>query len=125
MLNEAKDAAYCEEEFQELRLGNIMLRQIGPCQRCKTTTLNWERNERHPESEPLTTLVEKRRHPQYGPIFGVYWQPDIIETRCYFRTLLSGYPEPSKLQMIPTIINKSDLIFVRVRKRTYHLSERK
>ena len=31
VLNEAADAAYCEEEFQELRLDNIMLRQIGPC----------------------------------------------------------------------------------------------
>ena len=31
VLNELDDDAYCEEEFQELRLGNIMFRQIGPC----------------------------------------------------------------------------------------------
>ena len=62
VINEVHDDAYCEEEFQELRIGNVMFRQIGPCRRCKTTSLNWVRNERHPKMEPYTTLCQARKH---------------------------------------------------------------
>ena len=31
VIDEEDDAAYCEEEFQELRIANVMFRQVGPC----------------------------------------------------------------------------------------------
>lgn len=48
VIDEENDEPYCEDEFQELRIANVMFRQIGPCQRCKTVTLNWSLNNRHP-----------------------------------------------------------------------------
>lgn len=74
------EKAYCEDEFQEMRIANIMFRQLGPCQRCKTTSLNWKRNERDPNLEPFSTICEIRNHPKFGPIFGTYIQPEIIES---------------------------------------------
>lgn len=35
---------YCEDEFFELRIQNVLFRLLGPCQRCKTTSLNWGKN---------------------------------------------------------------------------------
>lgn len=72
VINEPDEEPFCEEEFQQLRVANVMLRQIGPCKRCKTTSLNWARNERHPEMEPYTLLNQARKHHKYGPIFGIY-----------------------------------------------------
>ena len=56
VINEEMDEPYCEDEFQELRIANIMFRQIGPCIRCKTTSLNGKLNIRHPNMEPYTTI---------------------------------------------------------------------
>ena len=34
LIDEENDAAYCEEEFQEVRIANVLFRHVGPCQRC-------------------------------------------------------------------------------------------
>jgi uncharacterized protein YcbX len=56
VIDEEYDDAYCEDEYQELRIANIMFRQLGPCIRCKTTSLNWRLNQRDPNMEPYATL---------------------------------------------------------------------
>ena len=56
VINEEYDEPYCEDEFLEMRIANIMFRQAGPCIRCKTTTLNWKMNMRHPKNEPYATI---------------------------------------------------------------------
>ena len=71
---------YIEDEFCQLRLKNVLFRQIGPCIRCKTTTLNWEKNIRHPLNEPYRTLQDVRHHDKMGQLFGIYLQPEIIES---------------------------------------------
>lgn len=52
-----------EDEFAQMRVGNLMFRQVGPCARCKTTTIQWGLNNRHPDSEPFVSISEVRRHP--------------------------------------------------------------
>ena len=84
MIDEEFDEPFCEDEFQEVRIANILFRQTGPCQRCKTTSLNWRNNIRHPKLEPFTTICQIRKHHKLGPIFGTYIQPDIIETKEQF-----------------------------------------
>jgi len=95
VIDEDLDEAYCEEEFMEMRIANIMLRQVGPCVRCKTTSLLWKKNMRHPELEPYTTIDETRNHKeQGGPLFGTYLQPDIIGRKEDFEELLGQYEVP-------------------------------
>jgi len=78
------DEAWLEEEYQQLRVQTIMWRQIGPCSRCKTTSLSLKNNGRSDKMEPYMTIMEKRKHPLRGSIFGVYYQPDLIPTRAEF-----------------------------------------
>ena len=82
------DRAWSEEEYQQLRIKNMMFRQIGPCQRCKSTLMSLEKNERQKLSEPYMTINKLRKHPTLGGIFGVYYQPDIIQTTDYFEILM-------------------------------------
>ena len=84
--------AYCEDELFELRIQNVLFRLLGPCQRCKTTSLNWGKNCRDDLMEPFMTICEKRKHPKFGPIFGTYLKPDVISTKKDFEELLDGYP---------------------------------
>ena len=71
-----------------MRIGNTMFRQVGPCQRCKTTSLNWKFNCRDPNMEPYTILTQIRKHHKWGPIFGTYIQPDIIGRKEDFKEIL-------------------------------------
>jgi len=73
--------AYLEDEFVELRISNILFRLLGPCKRCKTTSLNWRLNIRDEEMEPYMTICKVRKHPTFGPIFGTYLKPDIIPSK--------------------------------------------
>jgi len=123
VIDEEFDEPYCEEEFQEMRVGNIMFRQVGPCHRCKTTSLNWKLNIRHPTMEPYATICETRKHHKLGPIFGVYFQPEIIETKEDFKELFPDYPMVQDRSFGEHgIIKKGDVFKIRVRKRTYYLS---
>ena len=66
------DPAFSEDEFQQLRIANMLLRQTGPCVRCKTTIFNWHTKQNMPENEPLDTIFKHRKHQKWGPIFGIY-----------------------------------------------------
>lgn len=38
-----QEPAYCEEEMQQFRIENMLVRQVGPCSRCKMTSVNWQK----------------------------------------------------------------------------------
>ena len=100
----------------------MMFRNIGPTARCHTTSLDWRRNIRHPKHEPYATLSATRKHSHYGIMFGVYWQPDIIETKEEFEKLFPEYPMVNDRSFGKNgIVKKGDSFKLRVRKRTYSL----
>ena len=48
---------YCEDEIKFAKLKNGMyFRLIGPCLRCKTTSINWEKRKRDENLEPYKTI---------------------------------------------------------------------
>lgn len=111
---------YAEDEFCELRIANVLFRLLGPCHRCKTTSLNWGKNRRDDLMEPFMTICKVRNHPKYGPIFGTYLKPDIIPTAKDFKELFDGYPIPKDRSFGPTgIIKLKDSFKLRLRKKTY------
>lgn len=70
--------SYEEDSFDQMRIGNIMLRQQGPCVRCRAMALDWENKKRHEELEPYSTLTRTRMLRGKGPIFGMYYHWDIL-----------------------------------------------
>ena len=122
VIDEEYDDAYCEDEFQEMRIANVMFRQLGPTIRCKTTSLNWRLNQRDPDLEPFATIQQVRKHHKLGPLFGTYLQPEVIPTRQDFEELLPGYSIPLDRSFGTTgIIKEGDTIKLRKRRRTYYV----
>lgn len=52
-------AAYAEDAWPKIRIGNMVLRPAGPCARCAVTTTDQRTGERF--KEPLRTLANYRR----------------------------------------------------------------
>lgn len=106
---------YSEDTMQECRIGNVMMRLVGYCSRCKAVTCNFETNDRNPELEPTDTLAAYRKH-EFGTLFGTYHQIEIIGSAPQFRRLLPDYPVPRdrKIDAEYGIICKGDEIKVRV-----------
>lgn len=78
--------------------------------------------------EPYTIIQEKRRHVKYGPIFGVYVQPDIIGTKEDFRELLGpkyDVPTDRSIQPGSGIVKMGDTFKIRVRRRDYSMTDLK
>ncbi len=62
--------AYGEDEVHELQVGGLSLRAVKPCTRCKITTTDQDTGVAQ-GTEPLSTLMKYRRHPQLrGVTFG-------------------------------------------------------
>lgn len=72
--------AFAEDNFFELRVGPILMRNSGPCIRCDTIRMNLDKNVRVDEFEPYSTLGTFRTVPGMGVIFGMYYQMDVLET---------------------------------------------
>ena len=70
--------AYEEEEFDQMRIGNVMIRQQGPCVRCKAMSVNWNKFCFDENLEPYMTLTKDRMLKGVGPIFGMYFAFDIL-----------------------------------------------
>lgn len=45
-----------EDDWAFLKIGDVVLRRVKPCERCLLTIVNPATGERHPQQEPLTTL---------------------------------------------------------------------
>ena len=115
---------YVEEEFQEIRYENLMIRNIGPCMRCKSTMLQWDRNERSPLGEPYNTLQTHRKYGTKGCIFGVYFQSDIIANLRDFLGLLGPsfkLSEEAAAEMNPEFVTMKvgGQLMVRTQARVY------
>lgn len=61
-------AAFAEDTWKRIRIGNVILRASGPCARCVMTTTDQETMERG--KEPLRTLARYRRGSGGDVIFG-------------------------------------------------------
>jgi hypothetical protein len=107
--------AYEEDLFQEFRIANTFVRNVGFCSRCKAVSNNYETNDRNPELEPNPTLAKYRKH-ELGTLFGTYHMVEIIPSEEHFKKLLPGFPVPSdrKFSEIYGIVKVGDDIKVRV-----------
>lgn len=72
-------AAFQEDNWQELKIGEATFRTLGPCDRCLLTTVNPDTGERDSHSEPLETLKSFRCFPKFGksPLFGMHATVDV------------------------------------------------
>jgi len=63
-------APYAEDAWQEIRIGEAVMRGAKPCGRCQVTTTDQSTGEvRGPE--PLATLAEYRESNEFGLMFGM------------------------------------------------------
>lgn len=53
-------AAFAEDSWQTIRIGEVIFDLVKPCSRCVLTTISTEQGRKHPQSEPLRTLQSYR-----------------------------------------------------------------
>jgi len=68
--------------------------------------------------EPYMTIVETRKHPTLGPIFGVYLQPDVISSKEKFESLLPEFKCPQNPSSL-SVVKITDKFLVRREARWY------
>lgn len=61
---------FAEDNWQQIRIGDVLFRVHSPCVRCKFTTLIPGTETFHPQQEPLRTLLTHRRGHKGGTLFG-------------------------------------------------------
>lgn len=61
---------WAEDAWTEIRVGEAALAVVKPCARCVVTTVDQASGVKHPEAEPLRTLLTFRRDARGQPIFG-------------------------------------------------------
>ncbi|XP_071523615.1 mitochondrial amidoxime-reducing component 1-like [Panulirus ornatus] len=75
-----------EDDWTYLKIGQVVLRKLKPCERCIQTTVDPETGERHPKHEPITTLRSYRMVTEpaklakkwvKSPIFGINMAIDV------------------------------------------------
>ncbi|NJK99347.1 MAG: MOSC domain-containing protein [Spirulinaceae cyanobacterium SM2_1_0] len=67
----ASDIPFAEDEWQAVRIGEIIFDTVKPCERCVIPTTDQRSGQRSPLGEPLKTLASFRKVPQRGVLFGV------------------------------------------------------
>jgi uncharacterized protein YcbX len=63
-------AAFAEDRWQEIAIGNVLLRAAKPCGRCQVTTTDQTTGE-VTGPEPLATLTTFRDSQEFGAMFGM------------------------------------------------------
>lgn len=53
-------AAFDEDQWQLVRIGEVVFELVKPCSRCVLTTVNIDNGRKHPLAEPLNTLQQYR-----------------------------------------------------------------
>jgi uncharacterized protein YcbX len=61
-----------EDSFDQMRIGNVMMRLVGYCSRCKAIAINLDTWDENPDNEPNETLSSFRKHKDLGNLFGTY-----------------------------------------------------
>lgn len=64
--------AFAEDEWKHIRIGDCTFTINQSCERCVFTTIDPDTRLKHPQQEPLRTLLTYRRNEKGGPIFGVH-----------------------------------------------------
>lgn len=64
------DAAYAEDDWKHIRIGEVEFEGVKNCSRCVLTTVDPDRGIKNPNKEPLLTLSQYRRRPEGGVFFG-------------------------------------------------------
>lgn len=62
-------AAFAEDDWKRVRIGDVEFRVVKPCSRCILTTIDPQTGERSADREPLATL-QKYRAQADGAMFG-------------------------------------------------------
>ena len=62
--------AFAEDTWQHIRIGEVEFEITKPCTRCIFTTINPQTGEKHPQQEPLKTLMNYRQIDGGDVIFG-------------------------------------------------------
>lgn len=68
-------AAWSEDEWTTLAVGEVTLDAVKPCARCLVTTTDQVSGARDPRQEPLRTLATFRTVPGRGTMFGINLVP--------------------------------------------------
>ncbi len=63
------DAAWADDDWKRLRVGEVEFEITHPCARCVVTTIDQETGQKSPDGEPLKTLATFRRG-EKGVLFG-------------------------------------------------------
>ena len=74
---------YAEDGLFEMRIGNLMIRNVGPCWRCSVVYLNWEKCCKVEDGGAFSTLASYRSIPGKGVAFGMYYQMEILDKPAY------------------------------------------
>ncbi|HFZ8995276.1 TPA: YcbX family protein [Citrobacter freundii] len=61
-------AAWEEDTWRTIRIGEVIFDVVKPCSRCVLTTINPERGQKHPSGEPLATLQKFRTAADNGDV---------------------------------------------------------
>jgi len=64
------DAAFVEDDWKQIAIGDAVFDVAGPCERCNFTTLDPKTADAHPRQEPLRTLATYRRDQSGAVCFG-------------------------------------------------------
>lgn len=78
---------FIEDTLMEMRVGNLLIRTIGPTWRCTDTMLDRTTRTVLPENEPLSTLNSFRKHPNYGGAFGIYCVMAVVNGEVVYHRL--------------------------------------
>ena len=68
--------AWAEDEWRNIRVGDVSFRVVKDCARCAVTTVDQSSGEKSPENEPIRTLSRFRRKSGGRIIFGQNLVPD-------------------------------------------------
>lgn len=63
-------AAFAEDTWQHIRIGEVEFKVSKPCERCVFTTINPETGEKHPQQQPLRMLQSFRQTLHGEVLFG-------------------------------------------------------
>ncbi len=69
-------AAWEEDGWTRIRIGEVAFAVVKPCERCVVTTIDPETGERPDKTEPLRTLARFRRDARGGVMFGQNLVPE-------------------------------------------------
>ena len=73
-------AAYDEDGWRRLRMGDVQFDGVKNCVRCVFTTVDPDNGDKHPQLEPLRTLGSYRRRSEGGVFFGQNLIPRTLGT---------------------------------------------